>query len=196
MTTAEQDKERILAELEQWLDAVVIGQQLCPFAARPRQQDAVRIVVSASTDPEQLLQQFYAELMKLADSEPAALETTLMVVPALQASFDDYWEFVGVAESLLEQSPWRGQFQVASFHPQYIFEGCEADDPANYSNRSPWPILHLLREDSVAAAIASHPDVSAIPERNVELLRAMESETLRALFPWHFAAEPRPNDPQ
>lgn len=177
-------KAQIVAEVSDWLDSVVIAQQLCPFAARPRQQGSIRIAVADEQDPQALLERCYAELMKLADTEPGTLETSLLVVPALQESFDDYWEFVGIVEDLLESSPWRGQFQVASFHPEYCFEGCEASDPANYSNRAPWPILHLLREDSVAAAVASHPDIHGIPERNMTLLREMSAEALAGLFPW------------
>ena len=175
---------QILTDVNDWLDSVVIGQQLCPFAARPRQQSSIRVVVAAGQDPQALLEQCYTELMKLADSEACDIETSLVIVPALQASFDDYWEFVGVVEGLLDSSPWRGQFQVASFHPDYCFEGCEVDDPANYSNRAPWPILHLLREDSVAAAVASYPDVGGIPDRNITLLRDLSAKKLAALFPW------------
>lgn len=166
------------------MDQVVIGQSLCPFAGRPRQQSAIRIVVADDSDPEALLKSCYAELMKLADSDPAKIETSLIAVPALQDSFADYWEFVGVVEDLLDASPWRGQFQVASFHPAYCFDGCEQGDPANFSNRSPWPLIHLLREDSVAQAVDSHPDVSAIPERNIGLLRSLTEDELLALFPW------------
>lgn len=177
-------QDHIQSQVEEWLDRVVIAQTLCPFAARPRQRGAIRIAVIDAAAPDTLLERCYAELMKLADSDPNKLETSLLVVPALQSSFADYWEFVGVVEDLLDASPWRGQFQVASFHPDYCFEGSEPSDPANFSNRSPWPIIHLLREDSVAQAVDSHPDVSAIPERNIDLLRSLSEGELAELFPW------------
>ena len=179
VVAAELEREKV----EAWLDGVVVGLQLCPFAARPREQGTVRIVVSEHREVEPLLQQLYAELMKLDDTPVDALETTLLVVPHQLADFDEYWTVLGVAEELLAQSPWRGGFQIASFHPDYQFDGCEADDPANFSNRSPYPIFHLLRESSVSWAVDKHPDVEAIPERNIDLLRGMDTATLEALFP-------------
>lgn len=177
--TANRERERV----ETWLDSVVVGLQLCPFAARPWEQGTVRIVISEHAEVEPLLQQLYAELMKLADTPVEALETTLLVVPSQLTDFDEYWAVLGVAEQLLDQSPWRGEFQIASFHPDYQFEGCEVDDPANFSNRSPYPIFHLLRESSVSWAVDTHPDVEAIPERNITLLRGMKAEALATLFP-------------
>lgn len=170
-------------KVEAWLERIVVGLQLCPFAAKPKEQGRVRIVVSDCREVEPLLQQLYAELMKLADTPADVLETTLLVVPDQFADFDDYWAVLGVAEELLAQSPWRGEFQIASFHPDYQFDGCDVDDAANFSNRSPYPIFHLLRESSVSWAVDSHPYIEAIPERNIELLRGLDAEALAALFP-------------
>lgn len=175
--------EHVRKEVEAWLEQVVIGLQLCPFAAKPKELGRVRIVVSDSQDLEGLLQQLYAEMMKLADTPADVLETTLLAVPDQLQDFEEYWSLLAVAEELLAQSPWRDSFQIASFHPDYQFDGCAADDPANFSNRSPYPLFHLLRESSVSWAVESHPDVEGIPERNIALLRGMDEAALAALFP-------------
>ena len=168
--------------VRQWLDRVVIGLNLCPFAARPVRGGQVRIFISAATTELDLLTDLQLELARLDETPPAQLETTLIVVPGMLQDFLDYNDFLDQADELLQSFEWEGTYQVASFHPQYQFAGTEPGDAENLSNRSPYPLLHLLREDSVEAAVEAHPDVDGIPEANIRRLRELTPEQRRALF--------------
>ncbi|NKF22072.1 DUF1415 domain-containing protein [Solimonas marina] len=172
----------IESEVRRWLDEIIIGLNLCPFAARPARAGRVRIAVSEAREELDLLAELQLELQKLDDSKPEAIETTLIVVPHLLADFMAYNDFLDQADGLLDQFEWSGIFQIASFHPHYQFAGTEADDPENLTNRAPYPLLHLLREDSVEAAIDSHPNVDVIPENNIRLMREMSSAQRDTLF--------------
>ncbi len=165
-----------------WIENVVVGLNLCPFAARPFRAGAIRIHVSESKDEVELLTELQMELTRLDETPVAELETTLIAVPHMLADFLDYNDFLDRVDELLEHFEWSDDYQVASFHPQYQFEGTEPDDAENYTNRSPVPLLHLLREDSVEAAVDHHPDVEGIPEANIRRLREMSLTELRALF--------------
>ena len=168
--------------VRRWIETVVIDLNLCPFAARPFRSGQVRVVVSEATDDLALLTELQLELTRLAETPVAELETTVIAVPEMLEDFLDYNDFLDRVDELLEHFEWSGEFQVASFHPQYQFDGTEADDVENFTNRSPVPLLHLLREDSVEAAIDSHPDADRIPQTNIERLRALTPEQRRALF--------------
>jgi uncharacterized protein len=165
-----------------WLETVVIGLNLCPFASRPFREGRVRIHVSGSTDEVELLTELQLELARLDETPAAQLETTIIAIPAMLADFLEYNDFLDKVDDLLDHFEWSGIYQVASFHPQYQFAGTEPDDVENFTNRSPVPLLHLLREDSVEVAIDSHPDVDGVPRANVERLRALTPAQLRALF--------------
>lgn len=178
--------EQIIADVEQWLDEVVIGLDLCPFAARPRREKRVRIAVSHATDEEALLNDLQAELERLSDTPAAELETTLLAIPDMLADFADYNDFLDAVDLWVEQFGWEGELQVASFHPQYQFADTEADDPGNLTNRSPWPLLHIIREESLEQAIEHYPDVDAIPERNIARMKALGPEERKRLFPHLF----------
>ena len=178
--------EQIIADVEQWLDEVVIGLDLCPFAARPRREKRVRIAVSHATDDEALLNDLQAELERLSDTPAAELETTLLAIPNMLEDFADYNDFLDVVDLWVEQFGWEGELQVASFHPQYQFADTEADDPGNLTNRSPWPLLHIIREESLEKAIEHYPDVDAIPERNIARMKALGPEERKRLFPYLF----------
>ena len=178
--------EQIIADVEQWLDEVVIGLDLCPFAARPRREKRVRIAVSHATDDEALLNDLQAELERLSDTPVAELETTLLAIPNMLEDFADYNDFLDAVDLWVEQFGWEGDLQVASFHPQYQFADTEADDPGNLTNRSPWPLLHIIREESLEKAIEHYPDVDAIPERNIARLKALGPEERKRLFPYLF----------
>lgn len=167
------------ARTRRWIEQVVVGLSLCPFA-RPV-LPTLRIAVTPARDLEALLGALAAELGRLVGSDPTALPTTVLVVPEALADFDDYLDALAVVEAALEDAGLEGEIQVASFHPRYRFEGAPADDPANYSNRSPYPMFHLLREADVGAAVDAHPDPEGIPARNIERLRAMGVEAIRAL---------------
>ncbi len=178
--------EQIIDDVRQWLDEVVIGQQLCPFAAAPRDENRVRIVVSHATGEEALLKDLQAELERLSDSPAAELETTLLAIADLLEDFEDYNDFLDLVDMWLEQFGWEGEMQVASFHPHYQFADTEPDDAGNLTNRSPWPLLHIIREESLEQALEHFPDAEAIPERNIKRMRALSAEERQRLFPYLF----------
>ena len=178
--------QQIITDVEQWLDEVVIGLDLCPFAARPRREQRVRIAVSHATTAETLLEDLQAELERLSDTPAAELETTLLAIPDMLEDFADYNDFLDAVDLWVEQFGWEGELQVASFHPQYQFADTETDDPGNLTNRSPWPLLHIIREESLEKAIEHYPDVDAIPERNVARMKALSAEERARLFPHLF----------
>ncbi len=178
--------EQIIDDVRQWLDEVVIGQQLCPFAAKPRDENRVRIAVSHATDEEALLKDLQAELERLSDTPAAELETTLLAIPDLLEDFEDYNDFLDLVDMWLEQFGWEGEMQVASFHPHYQFADTEADDAGNLTNRSPWPLLHIIREESLEQVLEHYPDAAAIPERNIARMRALSAEERQRLFPYLF----------
>jgi hypothetical protein len=168
--------------VRQWVDSVVIGLNLCPFAARPLREGRLRVCVSEAATELELLTELQLELRKLDETPAAELETTLIAIPGMLADFADYNDFLDRADALLEQFEWDGEFQVASFHPHYQFAGTQPDDAENLTNRAPWPLLHLLREDSVEAALDSHPDADAIPQDNIRRMQGLSAEQRRQLF--------------
>jgi uncharacterized protein len=157
-----------------WLQDFVLALNLCPFAHAPFSAGAVRIVQSRAADEVEVLAEVVDEAHLLV-AEPVP-ETTLLVVPTLLANFDDLLDLVAAAEALLERIDLDQDIQLVGFHPDYQFDGAPADDPANATNRSPLPIVHLLRRKDVARAAASHPDVDGIAERNITLLRQMATD--------------------
>lgn len=168
----------IIEATRRWVQGVVIGHGLCPFA-RPVAA-RLRYAISRAGDLEALLVDLAAELTHLLQTPPATLPTSLLIVPGLLADFDDYLDALALIEAAVEHAGLAGVIQVASFHPDYRFADAPADDPAHYSNRSPWPMFHLLREDDVTHAVASHPDPEGIPQRNIAHLRALGGPRLAA----------------
>ncbi|MEO7033690.1 MAG: DUF1415 domain-containing protein [Polyangiaceae bacterium] len=165
--------EAVLRETRRWLAQVVIGLELCPFAKPVHVKEQIRYFASAAETPEALLEDLLAELRALADADPALVETTLLVHPRVLPDFLDYNDFLGVAEVALEELGLVGELQIASFHPAYQFEGNAPDDLANCVARSPYPMLHLLREASVERAVAVFPEASQIVDKNIRTLRAL-----------------------
>ena len=161
----------------QWLEEIVIGLNLCPFARRELVSNRVRFVVSAADSEDALLMELQAELRFL--EEHSDIETTLLVHPGVLTDFDDYNDFLAAADGLLELLELEGIYQVASFHPDYRFAGTGPEYAENYTNRSPFPMLHLLREASVERALDTHPDPDAIPERNIALMEELGAEEMR-----------------
>lgn len=160
----------------QWLEDVVIGLNLCPFARKELVNNRIRFVVSPADSEEALLMALQQELVFL--NENPATETTLLIHPDLLTDFDDYNDFLAAADGLLELLELEGVYQVASFHPDYRFADTGPEDAENYTNRSPFPMLHLLREDSVARAVDSHPDPDSIPERNIALMQQLGADVM------------------
>ena len=147
-----------------WVERVVVGLNLCPFARKELEADRVRFVETDGDSEEALLQALHAEFQHLEDSPET--ETTLLIIPQALQDFDDYLNFLAMAEDLLDYLGLEGIYQIASFTP--VVEGTEPEDAEGYTNRSPWPMLHLLREDGLAQAIDRHPDVEGIPGRNID----------------------------
>jgi hypothetical protein len=166
----------ILAATRHWLEAAVIGLDLCPFARAVHARDLIRYVVSEAETPEALLADLLRELELLATADPAEIETTLLIHPRVLDDFPDYNDFLGVAEAAVSDLGLAGVLQIASFHPRYQFAGTAADDIENCTNRSPFPILHLLREASVERAVAAFPEAARIYEKNIATLRLLGPE--------------------
>lgn len=174
--------EQVEADTLAWLDKAVIGLNLCPFAKSVRVKGQVRLLVSTATEPEALLAQLVDELQHLATVDPEVTDTTLLVHPQVLADFLDFNDFLDTAERALQQLELDGVLQIASFHPQFQFAGTEPDDIGNYTNRSPWPTLHLIRESSIARAVAVFPEAEAIYERNIETLESLGLRGWQQLF--------------
>lgn len=168
--TEGQPSEDPIAATRLWLERIVIGLNLCPFAKAVYVKEQVRYVLSDATTPEALVEQLAEELVLLRDASPEQIDTTLIIHPDVLTDFLDYNDFLDNADAAIEALDLQGILQVASFHPQYQFEGVAADDASNYTNRAPYPILHLLREDSVARAVDAFPDPDVIVERNIQTL--------------------------
>jgi len=181
MNDDQADHKEIVERTRRWLAAYVVGLKLCPFAEPVLRNERLTIKVTAAREPTDLLQALEAEILSLSNAAADQFETTLLIHPWALQDFGEYNDFLGVAEALLEQLGMDGVLQLASFHPDYCFAGELADDPANLSNRSPYPMLHLLRESSVSAALDAGADTEAIVNRNIELLRGLSPEALDQL---------------
>ena len=165
-----------------WLERAVIGLNLCPFAKAVVAKGQVRYVLSAATTPEALLEELAYELVRLQQTEPDQVDTTLLIHPQVLTDFLDYNDFLDTADAAVEALDLEGEIQVASFHPDYQFADTAYDDVGNCSNRSPYPMLHLLREASVERAVAAFPDPEVIVERNLETLEKLGIEGWRKLL--------------
>lgn len=173
--------ERVELETRAWVRRAVVGLNLCPFAKAPMTKSQIRYVVSAASDPASLLESLCAEMHTLVQADPEQIETTLLIHPAVLVDFDDFNDFLDVADAALEELGYAGVLQVASFHPQYRFADTEPDDVSNATNRSPYPTLHLLREESVDRAVAAFPSAQAIFENNIQTLEALGANGWDAL---------------
>ncbi|HKO47216.1 MAG TPA: DUF1415 domain-containing protein [Polyangiaceae bacterium] len=165
--------DEVIAQTRGWLTEIVIGLELCPFAKPVHVKGQIRYFVSRAQQPEALLQDLLDELRALADADPAAVDTTLLIHPRALPDFLEYNDFLSVAEFALEDMGLAGDLQIASFHPAYRYAGNAENDLANYVTRSPYPMLHLLREASVDRAVAVFPEASLIVDKNIETLRTL-----------------------
>ena len=175
------DDAIVIKRTRAWLDLAVIGLNLCPFAKAPQAKGQVRYVVSHASDPAALLADLIRELETLAEAKPEKIETTLLIHPGVLQDFADYNDFLAVAEDTVAELDLEGILQVASFHPDYQFADSAPDDIANATNRSPWPTLHLLREDSIDRAVAAFPEAEAIYEQNMATMTKLGTEGWAAL---------------
>lgn len=167
------DDDQIIAATRNWLEKAVIGLNLCPFAKAVYVKEQVRYVVSSATTPEALLETLMDELQLLSDTDPEVTDTTLLIHPFVLTDFLDYNEFLDVADAAVEDMQLDGELQVASFHPDYQFAETDANDIGNFTNRAPYPILHLLREDSIERAVEAFPEASEIFDKNIETLEKL-----------------------
>lgn len=174
------NNDKVAKTARRWLEAVVIELNLCPFAKRELANERVRFAVTEAPTEAQLLMALESELEMLQHDD--SIETTLLIHPAVLENFYDYNEFLNFADGLLVQMNLEGVFQIASFHPDYQFGGTDPDDVENYTNRSPYPILHILREKSLEEAIAGHPDTGQIPARNIAKMNRLGRSRLQELL--------------
>ncbi len=184
--TPNTDTNAITQQVDQWLNDVVIGLNLCPFAAKPQRNKQIKIFVSEATQEEALLEDILLQLIELSTTEPEKLETTLVVVPNMLKDFWDYNFCIDWVEGLIKQQDWEGIFQVATFHPDYCFGGAAPEDDENLTNRSPYPIFHLIREESMEKVLKHYPDPESIPDTNIARVSALSEEERKKLFPYLF----------
>lgn len=173
------DRQTLIDNTKKWIQDVVIGCNFCPFAAKEVKQGTVRYQVEEDGDIKNCLQAFELEC-EMLDTNPQ-IETTILILPQGYDDFEDYLDLVDCAEQILLEKRYEGIYQVASFHPHYCFEGEDDSDAANYTNRSPYPMLHILREESVERAIEKYPDAEGIPERNIDFARKKGSAYMQML---------------
>lgn len=169
-----------ITQTRAWIDAVIVALNFCPFARRELDRDSVRFRVIREDSLEQYLLALIDECL-LLDRDPD-IETSLLILPQDFASFDAFLDLLEMANALLVEQGYRGVYQLASFHPDYCFADAPANDPANYTNRSPFPLLHLIRESSIERAVANYPQPALIPERNMALAREKGSLEMQALL--------------
>jgi hypothetical protein len=172
-TAMPSDTNAIIAATQEWLEKAVIGLNLCPFAKAVHVKKQIRYVVSTARNSDALHANLLSELQFLIAADPEQVDTTLLIHPQVLSDFLDYNDFLDVADAALEELDLAGSIQIASFHPDYQFADTHANDIENYTNRSPYPMLHLLREDSVECAVAAFPDAASIFEKNMETMRAL-----------------------
>lgn len=175
-----QQQQEIISNVRHWVETIVVGLNLCPFARSELVSKRLHFSVSSATTEEQLLMDLQAELAEIKSND--SIETTLLIHPHVLNDFSDYNQFLDYADALLAEMQLEGIYQIASFHPEYQFSDLDFEDVRNYTNRSPYPMLHLISEESVAKAIASHPDIDQVPERNQELLMRMGKDSILALL--------------
>ena len=171
----------VIAQTQTWLERAVIGLNLCPFAKAVHVKGQIRYVVSMATAPEALADELVRELEFLAEANAETVDTTLLIHPHVLQDFLDFNDFLDVADRIVEELELDGMLQVASFHPQFQFENTEPDDITNYTNRSPYPTLHLLREDSVERAVAAFPEELEIASTNIATLEKLGHDGWKAL---------------
>ena len=173
--------EQYITETQRWIANFVIGLNLCPFARVPYDKGRIRYRVYTGDNAEELAMLLADETLLLQNTPPEETETTLLIHPRVLTDFLDYNDFLSLADNILLQTGAGDSLQIASFHPDYQFAETQPDDAENFTNRSPYPMLHLLREASVSRATEHHPDPAAIPDRNIALLRGMQREEILRL---------------
>ncbi len=173
-------ENQYIQDTKKWVNNIVIGLNFCPFASQAVLQNKVRYQVEPSGDMEKILAKLFNEMLYLDTHE--AIETTLLILSNGVEDWVEYLVLLDMGNELLIDQGYEGVYQLASFHPDYLFDGSKPDDPANYTNRSPYPLLHLIREQSLEAAIASYPNPEEIPENNIKLARKLGVAKLLSIY--------------
>lgn len=155
----------VIANTKKWISDVVVGCNFCPFAAKEVKKDTIHYAVLQEATKKTVLESVMQMIYQLDDNN--SIETSFLIIPDSFLLFNDYLDLLSLVERLMEKENYEGIYQVASFHPAYLFAGSTPTDPSNYTNRSPYPMFHFLREDSVSKAISSYPDIDKVPERNI-----------------------------
>jgi len=174
------NNQKIITRVHHWIEAAVIGLNLCPFAKSVYQQNMIRYVVSESEGIDALMHELYQQCQYLI--ETPEIETTLLIIPHQLQEFADFNQILDQVDALIEGCEWAGFFQIASFHPKYQFANTSPEDRENWSNRSPFPILHILRESSLESALSRYQNPEKIPETNIERLKTMDAKEFNQIF--------------
>lgn len=177
MTT---DTETIIEQTRHWVQQLIVKYNICPFARREVERKSIRYIVAEQRQPQAVLQQLLDEAKHLDATNET--ETTLLILPSGFEGFYDFLTLVDIADALLVEEGYEGVYQLAHFHPDYCFDGEPQDDPANYTNRAPYPTLHLLREASIEQALKNCDDPESIPERNIDFARRKGAEFFKAIL--------------
>ena len=162
-----------VARTKKWVEEFVIGYNLCPFARVPYEANQIRFCEIGESDPEAILEAFWKEIEVIDSADETVISNSILIMPALSDSFGDYLDVFNMASDLLEMQNKADKFQLASFHPAYLFDGTTESDPTNYTNRSPQPLIHIIRINEVARAIESHPDIDSVPITNQTKMREL-----------------------
>lgn len=174
------DQAAIIQHTKKWLSSVIIAHHLCPFAKREYDSGRIHYAVIEAADLQSQLEQLIKHCLELDNN--ANRETSLLIFPEALSDFDDYLDLLDIANALLKEQGYEGIYQLASFHPDYCFDGISPDDASHYTNRSPYPMLHILRESSVEAALKTYPNPEKIPQRNIELTQRLGIEIIKNLL--------------
>lgn len=172
--------EKVTKETRKWLTSFIIEHQICPFAKREHEKNSIIYDVINSDNLEEQLHALILACKYLDENTKA--ETTLIILPNGLGNFDDYLDFLALSDALMHKQGYEGLYQLASFHPNYCFDGVDSDDASNYSNRSPYPMLHLIREESLEKVLEHYPNPEKIPERNIEYIRELGVDYLLELL--------------
>ena len=173
-----------IKDTKQWLENVVIGLNLCPFASNPYLQNQIRFFVSHANNEIEILKELENELKFLAKADKKETETSLFILAESLERFYEYNQFLDIADALLEQLDLVGTLQIATFHPKYQFGGTQENDAENLTNRSPYPTLHLIREDSLEEALTKYHHPEKIPENNIKKMNSLTNRQKSELFPY------------
>ena len=167
-------------QTQTWLNTVIIEHSICPFAKREFVNNTIHYEIINANKTEEQLEQLIINCENLDNDD--SIETSLLIFPDSLSNFDDYLDFVEIADALMHKQDYEGIYQLASFHPQYCFDGSDENDASNYTNRSPYPMLHILREASLEKVLESYPNPENIPERNIELTRNLGLTAMQKLL--------------